>query len=679
MDRKHPILRSMKAAFLLLVALGATAQQSVLGSGSAVGNGAAVDLFFLCGQSNMSGRVDEGFVARPEDTKVLYSYLSDGPFAVVSDSGDAFVRLTLLPTGYYGPELTFARTLVHHGMRPVIVKVSVGATSLAGGWNSRGAGEWFGYWKARARLVMELLQAQDVTIHCRAFCWMQGETDALDGGSADSYEDHFGDFVADVNAHLRELAGDSDPILFVTALIRNVSEGSETVRAAQRAVMERQSMGCWFDTDDLAVRDGVHFTVDSVNELGRRFAETYAERAGIPLALELRREEDELVATWSGRSGARYVQVLDETGHAVGADVSVSRPPCRGAVVEGEPEAGTRPRDGGMHFATASTPTMKPSPANDPPTNAVGRRSSMPGSGGRRSRVRPALPEFGPRGGPRPAGSDEPRLRRTGVEGSDFSWSTSGPWLRWFDRDERFRKKAKLLLPNLGIWEQPPQFPGRKKAHLLHFRLGFQGIPLSFHPPPPTLLEKAAAEGDGQILPPGEDEMRLDREVPIRGLDEITLPHSSNLGGHVYLILEGSDVFDHGIGVNEVKGAVRELGHVARVSLKPDEAVVYAPGHREEVQQGHFAVRGERDPQPLPGAGHAPDIEDEKRLWRRRDECQKPPSPERPHSARKRTHQPIDDSLEHETVILAENRLFFSVHYRSPGRTTSPIATPFRG
>jgi hypothetical protein len=265
-----------------------------------------VDLFFLCGQSNISGRVDEGFVPRVEDGKVRYSYVSDGPYGVLSDSGEGFVDLATLPTGYYGPEIAFARSLVHHGMRPVIVKVSVGATSLAGEWNSRQGGAWYEEWKTRATSVIEQLQAEGSVVRCRAFCWMQGETDALDDANAEAYEAHFGDFVTDVRGHLQQSSIDASSMWFITALVREVSDGSAKVRAGQRAVMDREVMGCWFDTQDLAVQDGVHFTVDSVNELGRRFAMTYAGQTGIPLALETRRVGDQLRVTWRGRAGSRY-------------------------------------------------------------------------------------------------------------------------------------------------------------------------------------------------------------------------------------------------------------------------------------------------------------------------------------------------------------------------------------
>jgi len=59
----------------------------MIGSFSSPVSAAVIDVFFMAGQSNMSGRASSGYVVDPRDSQVSYYYRSDGPPANNETSG----------------------------------------------------------------------------------------------------------------------------------------------------------------------------------------------------------------------------------------------------------------------------------------------------------------------------------------------------------------------------------------------------------------------------------------------------------------------------------------------------------------------------------------------------------------------------------------------------------------
>ena len=254
---------------------------------------AVIDVFFLSGQSNASGRNSTG-LSLPDlrDAQVQYYYRTDGPWDNDQTSGGNFTTLQPLPTGFYGPEMTLGRGLVDLGYNPAIIKVSDGGQSLADGWNSSGAGgTWWNHWKSDVADALSDLAGGGDTVNLRGFLWMQGESDANDVGRANAYQSNFETFTTDVYSYLNGLGYDASGMQFVTALIDDDLAGSDyeaTVRAAQQAVMNNLSPGSCFDTKDLSQQgDNLHFDAAGSQAVGDLFAASIASSVPEPSSLSM--------------------------------------------------------------------------------------------------------------------------------------------------------------------------------------------------------------------------------------------------------------------------------------------------------------------------------------------------------------------------------------------------------
>jgi hypothetical protein len=94
------------------------------------------------------------------------------------------------PKGYFGPEVTFSRTLRRQGRHPAIFKFSLHSTSLAKDWKAPGQGGRYDEMcdtlrKALHRLREEFPKSRIVVA---SFIWIQGESDAAEDASANAYE-----------------------------------------------------------------------------------------------------------------------------------------------------------------------------------------------------------------------------------------------------------------------------------------------------------------------------------------------------------------------------------------------------------------------------------------------------------------------------------------------------------
>ena len=252
-----------------------------------------LDVFIVAGQSNMSGRVQTGYSVDPRDRHILYYYRTDGPSATDQTSLGTFFRLSPLPTGYYGPEISFARALVDKGYNPAIIKISDGGTSLWDPWNSRNAagvpgveGRMWLEWKAGVSEALAELAASGHTIRLRGFCWHQGESDQNPAERADSYQANLENLLTDMAAHITSLGYDVSSFRRVSALIRGndvLTGGAGKVRQAKRNVFSSfAALGHWFDTNDLVTTDGTHLNEPSVGTLGLRFADPFPALAPCP-------------------------------------------------------------------------------------------------------------------------------------------------------------------------------------------------------------------------------------------------------------------------------------------------------------------------------------------------------------------------------------------------------------
>ncbi|MCP5524706.1 MAG: hypothetical protein H7A46_24530 [Verrucomicrobiales bacterium] len=236
----------------------------------------AGDIVILCGQSNASGRVSQGYEALPGDAAIPFHYDTDGPVWFRASSAGWTTLHPIPETGVYGPEIAMGRHLAGAGWAPCVIKVSRGSTSLAENWhNNDGGGEMWDLWQSEVRDALGSLEADGATI--RAIVWMQGENDATRLEWSDSYAANLKKLRGDMLQYLASLGWNSSSTLFVCGRVLDNQPHSAEVRLAQT----QQEVAV--DTDDLNTLDGVHYDADSVAVLGTRFADAILAGTGTRL------------------------------------------------------------------------------------------------------------------------------------------------------------------------------------------------------------------------------------------------------------------------------------------------------------------------------------------------------------------------------------------------------------
>ena len=151
-----------------------------------------IDLFVMCGQSNMQGCFGdaEGY---PEDINNMdrkIKFYWETPGEDSSSNGEwTFMKAQdgRYPKGYFGPEVTFARHLSESSSNLAIFKYSLGATSLKDDWKAPGENGMYDNMLRELKKAVELLEKEDYQVCLRAFVWIQGESDAHGNGMADEY------------------------------------------------------------------------------------------------------------------------------------------------------------------------------------------------------------------------------------------------------------------------------------------------------------------------------------------------------------------------------------------------------------------------------------------------------------------------------------------------------------
>jgi hypothetical protein len=114
--------------------------------------------------------------------------------------------------------------------------------------------------------VNKAVVEQDGTV--KAICWMQGERDARYKVAADQYYENFC-YLIDSFRH------DLGDVPFIFGRISPPRDGRfphmDTVREAQAKAVNHAPNISMVNTDDLDTSDTLHFSVEGVAELGRRF------------------------------------------------------------------------------------------------------------------------------------------------------------------------------------------------------------------------------------------------------------------------------------------------------------------------------------------------------------------------------------------------------------------------
>ena len=278
--------RLIPFALLLATAVSAHAQTAVGVDSSHVGR---LSIFLLTGQSNMSGRGELDTVQPPDPS--IYVFGNDNRWRLAIepvDSPEGQIDIVSLDnTAGFGPSRAFADSLKARSPDLLIglVPCAKGATIIEEWRRSPDDASLYGSCLKRARAAEPMGRLAGV-IH------FQGESDTNNLDSLhgrplrpNTWATHFTRFVHDLRRDLRQ---PRLPLVFAqigphTAPDRYVNW--EHVQAQQASVdLPNVRM---ITTDDLSLRDRVHYDVPSYRTIGGRFASAMADLLGASPGIDI--------------------------------------------------------------------------------------------------------------------------------------------------------------------------------------------------------------------------------------------------------------------------------------------------------------------------------------------------------------------------------------------------------
>ncbi len=260
------------AAFLIAPSAHAAAPDT---TGLPPGAAGRVSLFILAGQSNMSGR-GEVPAGEPEAPRV-YVFGNDyrwhpGREPVDDPAGQVDV-VSLDENAGFGPGLAFARAMTEQNPEMIVglIPCAKGATIIEEWRRSPDDATLYGSCLKRARAAAPAGRIEGLL-------FFQGESDTHTGeyyhGVRRRPHDWGQLFTTYVNDVRRDLARPDLPVVFAQIGVHTSPEryvNWEVVQAEQaRVQLPHVAM---ITTDDLALRDRVHYDTPSYRTIGRRFAD----------------------------------------------------------------------------------------------------------------------------------------------------------------------------------------------------------------------------------------------------------------------------------------------------------------------------------------------------------------------------------------------------------------------
>ena len=287
------------------------------------------DVYLIGGQSNMDGRgvVSELTNAlavwklpQPDITIYYANPGSNTTFSFTPQYETGWQVLTTgfsvptsapitLPSGDFGPELSFARTVADANptRHLALIKVTKSGVNLNSNWNPSG-GYMYRTFTNTVRNALAALANAGATYTLRGMIWHQGESDT--SGSAEAnYETNMTRLIASVR---RDVGVTNLP--FVVGEI--ATNKSEIVRTAEYDLSQTIPYVGFASSDGLQTYEGTHFIAPDVLELGRRFA------AGLevpwPAIISTRKNNSTLTLETSGLAAA-HCTLLTATNLAVTA------------------------------------------------------------------------------------------------------------------------------------------------------------------------------------------------------------------------------------------------------------------------------------------------------------------------------------------------------------------------
>ena len=266
-----------------------------------------VDVIVISGQSNAVGCTRVNCISKAMGYSKYQEYMGGYPEIqiaydswtkdIVNDKAvfysqnaskdDDFVKVMLgqgnsLVT--FGPEIGISEALHEkYANKLFLIKYACGASNLKDDWAKKDSpmyGRFINYVKKQ----MENLQSKGYIPTIKAFCWMQGEGDSYDQ-YYQVYYDNLVEFVGNVRADLKELAGDKE-MPFIDAGINNspqweyyrkVNEAKKQFAAdsENNIYIDTIAAGLHTDQEPIGDPDTAHYDSESQVQLGHLFAEAF--------------------------------------------------------------------------------------------------------------------------------------------------------------------------------------------------------------------------------------------------------------------------------------------------------------------------------------------------------------------------------------------------------------------
>jgi len=227
------------------------------------------DIYLLAGQSNMVGRaplLSNGANPAAPDPRIRV-YTPEDTWAIARDPLHEAIPRDGRTVGI-GLGLPFAKAMLQRTGVPVaLVPSAVGGTSLDQ-WNPALRATGF-----RRSLYGNFLARAQAAGRAKAILWYQGEADALQLATAETYGPRFQSLVKQMRADLDHAALP----FYYAQLARYVVPPSEApgwdlVRESQRTLEASLAPGGMVATLDLPLADPIHLDRLALERLGRRFA-----------------------------------------------------------------------------------------------------------------------------------------------------------------------------------------------------------------------------------------------------------------------------------------------------------------------------------------------------------------------------------------------------------------------
>ena len=271
------VRRSLPVAVLLLVALAACGSAE-LGRDARALEG-AVDVWLLAGQSNAVGSTPGGDLSAGNqwlltpDSSIQYSYQVECP---KDYSGDPCPSTSLQQRGWgalgprgtnqlMGLELSAGRDLAAASSVDVaILKFATGGSNLAGHWDTGTDNSQWEYMVAWVDARMAELPSGS---RVAGMLWSQGNGDASNSGFSGDYAENLAYLVARVRDKWSD--GCLPVVIDRLSPLTSYAYGDQIRSEETEASLHVPDLAV-VETDDLALRDTMHYNADSDATLGSR-------------------------------------------------------------------------------------------------------------------------------------------------------------------------------------------------------------------------------------------------------------------------------------------------------------------------------------------------------------------------------------------------------------------------